>query len=151
MRRQPRGLREPSGEKGKRGTELTSETCRMRAMSSASASGTVFSTESYVHIEWAWLTFLAIQVALAISFLLGIIVQTAVWNVKVLKGSPMAALFAISAESKAYLEEREQAPLDSSGGSSQGTEMARKLQNTTCRFRPGERGWTLEVENRGDG
>ncbi len=115
-------------------------------MSSASASGTVFATESYVHIEWAWLTFLAIQVALAISFLLGIIVQTAVWNVKVLKGSPTAALFALSAESKAYLEE-EQAPIDSSGGSGQG---ARRLQNTTCRFRPGERGWTLEVENRGD-
>ena len=120
-------------------------------MSSASASGTVFATESYVHIEWAWLTFLAIQVVLAISFLLGIIVQTAVWNVKVLKGSPTAALFAISAEDKAYLEEREHAPLDSSGGSGPGAEMARKLQNTTCRFRPGESGWILEVENRGDG
>jgi hypothetical protein len=120
-------------------------------MSSATASGTVLSTETYVHVEWAWLTFLAIQVALSISFLLGIMVQTAVWNVKVLKGSPTAALFAISAEGKAYLEARDHVVLDSSRGGDQGAEITRKLQNTTCRFRPGERGWTLEVENREDG
>jgi len=68
-------------------------------------------------------------------------VQTAVWNVKVLKGSPTAALFALSAQDKAYLEERERV----------GGEIARTLQSINCRFRPGERGWTLEVSKREDG
>ncbi|KAH6845314.1 hypothetical protein B0I37DRAFT_312822 [Chaetomium sp. MPI-CAGE-AT-0009] len=120
---------------------------RMRAMSSASASGTVFATESYVHIQWAWLTFLAIQVALSVSFLLGIMIQTAVWNVKILKGSSTAVLLAISADEKAYLEERENLFFDSD----EGAEMSRKLKSITYRFRPGERGWSLEADKREDG
>jgi hypothetical protein len=116
-------------------------------MSSASASGTVLATESYVHVRWAWLTFLAIQIVLAVSFLLGIMVQTAVWNVKILKGSSTAALLAISAHDKAYLEERENLFLD--GG--QESEMARKMKTIACRFRPGERGWGLELGKREDG
>ena len=116
-------------------------------MSSASASGTVFATESYVHIQWSWLTFIAIQVALSVSFLLGIMIQTVVWNVKILKGSSTAALLAISADEKAYLEERENMFLDSSDR----TETSRKLKTITCRFRPGERGWGLEADKREDG
>ncbi|KAK4043715.1 hypothetical protein C8A01DRAFT_32244 [Parachaetomium inaequale] len=122
----------------------TSLTNTMRAMSSASASGTVLSTETYVHIRWAWLTFLAIQIVLSVSFLVGIMVQTAVWNVKILKGSSTAALLAISADDKAYLEERENLFLD--GGPE--SEMARKMKTITCRFRPGERGWGLELGKR---
>lgn len=120
-------------------------------MSSSSATGTVLATESYVQVRWAWLTFLVIQVALSISFLLGIMVQTAVWNVKVLKGSPTAALFAISAQDKAYLEDREHVTLDNSRSGRPRGEMASELQSITCRFRPGERGWTLEVGKREDG
>jgi hypothetical protein len=116
-------------------------------MSSASASGTVFATESYVHIQWAWLTFLAIQVALSISFLLGIMIQTAVWDVKILKGSSTAALLAISANEKAYLEERENMFLDND----EAAEMSRKLKTITYRFRPGERGWSLEADKRENG
>ncbi|KAH6650091.1 hypothetical protein F5144DRAFT_588664 [Chaetomium tenue] len=119
----------------------------MRVMSSASASGTVFATESYVHIQWAWLTFLAIQVALSVSFLLGIMIQTAVWNVKILKGSSTAALLAIPADEKAYLEERENMFLDNG----ERTETSRKLKTITCRFRPGERGWSLEADKRENG
>ncbi|AEO54060.1 hypothetical protein MYCTH_2296147 [Thermothelomyces thermophilus ATCC 42464] len=119
----------------------------MRAMSPASATGTVLTTESYVHVQWAWLTFLAIQVALAVSFLFGIMVQTAVWDVKILKGSPEAALLAISADEKAYLESREDMFL----GNGQGSETTRKMSNITCRFRLGERGWGLELGKREDG
>jgi hypothetical protein len=114
-------------------------------MSPASATGTVLTSESYVHIQWAWLTFLAIQVVLAVSFLIGIMVQTAVWNVKILKGSPTAALLAISADDKAYLEERESVFIDSSCHNGRDSETRQRLQSATCRFRPGERGWTLEL------
>lgn len=114
-------------------------------MSPASETGIVLATESYVHIRWAWLTFLAIQVVLSVSFLVGIMVQTAVWNVKILKASPTAALLAISADDKAHLEARDDMLLDSSHGGGQESEMARKLQGITCRFRPGERGWALDL------
>jgi hypothetical protein len=117
-------------------------------MSPVSASGIVLATESYVHIRWAWLTFLAIQVALSVSFLVGIMVQTAVWNVKILKASPTAPLLALSADDKAYMEARENMLLDSSHGGGQESEMARKLQGITCRFRPGERGWALELSKK---
>jgi hypothetical protein len=130
---------------------LTLALFSIRAMSTASASGIVLSTEPYVHIRWAWLTFLAIQVILAISFLLGIMVQTAVWDVKVLKGSIMAPLFALSAHDKAYLEEREDLFLDASRDESPGDEMTAKLQTITARFRPRERGWTLELSKRENG
>lgn len=116
-------------------------------MGSASESGAVSTTESYVHIQWAWLTFLAIQVALGLSFLLGIMVQTAVWNVKILKGSSTAALFAIPADKKAYLEEHENMSLDMDW-ESRGSQ---KLKTITCRFRPQERGWSLEADKREDG
>ena len=120
-------------------------------MSSTTETGTVLATESYVRIKWAWLSFLAIQIVLCIGFLLGIMLQTAVWNVKILKGSSTAALFAISADDKAYLEEREHVTLDSSGGSEHGPEMKRKLRAITCRFMTGEKGWALGLGKREDG
>ncbi|KAK4132541.1 hypothetical protein BT67DRAFT_385179, partial [Trichocladium antarcticum] len=122
----------------------------IRARSSTSETGIVLSTESYVHIRWAWLSFLAIQLVLSVSFLLGIMIQTAVWNVKVLKGSPTAALLAISADDKAYLEEREHTLLDSSRGE-HARERARELRAITCRFVGGDMGWTLDLSKREDG
>jgi hypothetical protein len=120
-------------------------------MNSTFETGTVLATESYVHIEWAWLTFLAIQVVLSLSFLLGIMVQTAVWNVKIVKGSSTATLLAIPSRDKAYLEEREHVVLDGSRLGVAGAEMTRKLQNLSCRFRPGERGWNLDLARREEG
>jgi hypothetical protein len=130
---------------------LTLDFFSIRAMSTASASGTVLSTETYVRIRWAWLTFLAIQVILAISFLLGIMVQTAVWDVTVLKGSIMAPLLALSADDKAYLEEQENLILDASRDGNPGDKMTGKLQTITARFRPRDRGWTLELSKRENG
>jgi hypothetical protein len=122
----------------------------IRARSSTSEIGIVLATESYVHIRWAWLSFLAIQLALSVSFLLGIMIQTAVWNVKILKGSSTAALLVISADDKAYLEEREHILLDNSRSEHE-VEMARKLRAITCRFMSGNRGWTLNLGKREDG
>ena len=119
----------------------------IRAMSSTSGvvTGTVLATESYVRVRWAWLSFLAIHVCLTASFLLGIIVQTAVWDVKVLKGSPTAALLAISAGDKEILEEQG-ILLDAPRSGEH--DLKRKLQTITCRFQPGERGWTLRLGKR---
>lgn len=120
-------------------------------MSLTSETGTVLATESYIHIRWAWLSFLAVQVVLSASFLLGIIIQTAVWRVKILKGSSTAALLAISADDKVYLEEREHMFIHSSRGAGQTAEMKRQLQTVTCRFRAGGRGWSLGLSKKEDG
>ncbi|KAK3310477.1 uncharacterized protein B0T15DRAFT_507150 [Chaetomium strumarium] len=101
---------------------------QIRAMSSTSETGTVLATESYVHVQWAWLSFLAIQIALSVSFLLGIMVQTAVWNVKILKGSSAAALLAIPPDDRTYLEDQENIFLDESRAANTGSQMTRKLQ-----------------------
>lgn len=133
------------------GCDANCQLCsRIRAMSSTSETGIVLATESYVHIQWVWLTFFAIQVILAAGVLLGIMVQTAVWDVKVLKGSSTAALFAISANDKAYLEDRESLFLGDSQGNDKG-QIFRKLRAITARFGAGERGWTLGLGGREDG
>ncbi|KAK4128919.1 hypothetical protein N657DRAFT_668058 [Parathielavia appendiculata] len=123
----------------------------IRAMSSASAKGTVLSRETYVHVQWGWLTFLAVQVALVVSFLLGIMVQTTVWDVKTVKGSIVASLLALSADDKAYLQEQENVFLDSSRNGCLGDEVTDKLQTITARFRPCDRGWALELGKRENG
>ncbi|KAK4105371.1 hypothetical protein N658DRAFT_512835 [Parathielavia hyrcaniae] len=120
-------------------------------MGSASTNGIVFSTETYVHIRWCWLTFLAIQVALVVSFLLCIMVQTAVWDVKIVKGSTMTSLLALTADDKAYLEQQEHVFLDGSRNGGLGDEGAVKLQTITARFRPRDRGWALELGKRDNG
>ncbi|KAJ4295934.1 hypothetical protein N0V88_004636 [Collariella sp. IMI 366227] len=121
----------------------------IRAMSSSTETGIVLATESYVHIQWAWLIFLAIQVVLTAGVLLGIMVQTAVWDVKVLKGSSTAALFAISANDKGHLENGESVFLRDSQDNDKGR-ISRKLRAITARFEPGERGWTLGLGRRED-
>lgn len=120
-------------------------------MSSTSETGVVLATESHVHIRWAWLSFLAIQVVLSVSFLLGIMIQTAVWKVQILKGSPTAALLAISAEDKAYLEEREHVFLGSSRGSEQSEGAKHKLQAITGRFTTRDGGWSLRLRKKDEG
>ncbi|KAK3945409.1 hypothetical protein QBC46DRAFT_433768 [Diplogelasinospora grovesii] len=43
-------------------------------------------SEVYVRVVWGWVTVLAVQVALGVLFLVGVMVQTLVWNVPVIKG-----------------------------------------------------------------
>jgi hypothetical protein len=121
-------------------------------MSPAMETGVVLARETYVHVEWAWLSFLALQMAMAASFLLGIMIQTAVWKVKIVKDSAMATLLALPPGDRAYLEEQAHLSVDGSRGSNEHTtDMTQNLQAVTCRFRTGERGWALGLSKREDG
>ncbi|CAP69497.1 uncharacterized protein PODANS_1_11590 [Podospora anserina S mat+] len=58
-----------------------------------------------ISIHWPYLSFLIIQVSATVIFLLGIMIQTAVWDVPVLKGDQLAGLVAVSSTDKARLED----------------------------------------------
>lgn len=107
--------------------------------------GTTLIGETYFHIQWAWLAFLIAQVALSALFLVGIMIQTAVWKVPVIKGSGSAAatLLALSAEDRARLEGLSTAATHR--GIHVDGDFYRRLQRVSCRFRPREPGWGLEV------
>ncbi|KAK4181704.1 hypothetical protein QBC36DRAFT_296423 [Triangularia setosa] len=81
-----------------------------------------------IAIHWPYLSFLIIQISGTVIILLGIIVQTAVWDVPVLKGDSLAGLLAVSSTDKARLEdhleniedERENATVDKETGEEMG-------------------------------
>ncbi len=89
--------------------------------------------------------FLAAQVSLTAVFLVSIIAQTAVWKVKVLKGSTLATLFAIGAEDKVLLERQKLGIVDD------GTEMGRQARRIRGKFSIGNRGWVLDLGRHGTG
>ncbi|KAK1837182.1 hypothetical protein QBC39DRAFT_325960 [Podospora conica] len=64
-----------------------------------SSAGTELLPETYIRVRFAWLVFVAAQVALSVAFLAGIVVQTAAWDVEVVKGggSATAVMMAVSA------------------------------------------------------
>lgn len=101
--------------------------------------------ESYVHIRWPWISFLAAQVVLSAAFLLGVMVQTAVWQVKVVKGagSAMTTLLALSPADRERLSLVSAAGVTSTLGN--GAETAQRLEGVQCRFKLEGGGWVLEV------
>ncbi|KAK4201795.1 hypothetical protein QBC40DRAFT_222657 [Triangularia verruculosa] len=73
------------------------------------SSGTPLTTQAgnnrIIAIHWPYLVFFIIQVSCTVVFLLGIMIQTAVWDVPVLKADSLASLLAISSTDKARLED----------------------------------------------
>ncbi|KAK0730393.1 hypothetical protein B0H67DRAFT_478915, partial [Lasiosphaeris hirsuta] len=130
---------------------------RSAAAPTAFATGVTLSTESFVHIRWPWLAFLAVQVAMTIGFVVGVIVQTAVWKVAIVKGSgsAMATLLALSPGDRARLGQDEVGvvvPDRSARGNVEDTTATRKLHSAKARFRLGDRGWRMELAfDEGDG
>lgn len=95
-------------------TEANFEINRLRASPNAGgrvilASGTATTPggtgDRVISIHWPYLSFLIIQVSATVIFLLGIMIQTAVWDVPVLKGDQLAGLVAVSSTDKARLED----------------------------------------------
>ena len=128
----------------------------MRALGTREV-GVSLATESYIHIKWPFITFLAAQLTLFAVFLFGLVIQTAVWKVPVAKGSALAMLFAVTAEDKALLEQQQQLVGDDTDGGLVSIDQAvhpktrRKLmQDMTCKLKLGDRGWSLNLSKRGE-
>ncbi|KAL8760223.1 MAG: hypothetical protein Q9199_000246 [Rusavskia elegans] len=60
---------------------------------SGPAYGTAWTSETYLHVRWAWLAFPATLILLASCFLLGVILETAYRDILVWKSSNIALLF----------------------------------------------------------
>lgn len=59
---------------------------------------------TYVTVRWGWISFIAVQIALTIAFLLGVVVHTAKLDMDVVKSSNLAELFASGLEEQAGRE-----------------------------------------------
>jgi len=92
-------------------------------------------------VRWGFLACLVLQVAISTAFLVGVIVQTAVRRVAILKSSAAALMFALTAEDKATVEREN--PAASAAGDGL---VAGSLNNVTGKFGPRpERGWVLSL------
>lgn len=60
---------------------------------SGPAYGTAWTSETYLHVRWAWLAFPATLILLASCFLLGVILETSYRDILVWKSSNIALLF----------------------------------------------------------
>ncbi|TLS28593.1 hypothetical protein PpBr36_00847, partial [Pyricularia pennisetigena] len=99
--------------------------------------------ETYISIRWGWFAFLVVQVVLAAGFLGGVIMETILLDVRVLKSSALAGMFAVSAEDRKLLE------VEGIGRVHEGHVMATAIKADGIRGRfvcSGEReGWVLDL------
>ncbi|KAK4162125.1 hypothetical protein QBC43DRAFT_88083 [Cladorrhinum sp. PSN259] len=140
----------------------------IRSSSSSSSTsiiqGTPLTPTPRIKILWPFISFLTLQIFLVTIFLLGIMVQTAVWDVVVLKGGDaLHTLLAVSADDKGRMEDQGYLDVIMAGKGKQQTveeEGGKKLNSLRARFRKGSRGsgdssgvfggsWGLEVVGRG--
>jgi len=71
-----------------------------RALNSFSVQGSALVVETFVHVRWGWITYMASEILLAIVFLCVTVVYTRRLNMKVLKSSPLATLLALNDEAR---------------------------------------------------
>ncbi|KAI6371362.1 hypothetical protein MCOR25_003970 [Pyricularia grisea] len=99
--------------------------------------------ETYISIRWGWFAFLVVQVVLAAAFLGGVIMETILLDVRVLKSSALAGMFAVSAEDRKLLE------AEGIGRVDEGHVMASAIKADGIRGRfvcSGDReGWVLDL------
>ncbi|KAK4216573.1 hypothetical protein QBC37DRAFT_337604 [Rhypophila decipiens] len=90
-------------------TESTRGDIEGATAASTLVNGTPLLPVTAIKIHYPLMTFLTVQVLLSVAFLVGIIVQTAVWGVPVLKGSSSSldTLLAIGPRERAVLEEED--------------------------------------------
>lgn len=79
-------------------------------------------------------------------------IQTAVWDVIILKASPLPSLLVLGADEKSRMEDQDLYLImnggggntKSGGGPKEKIVEEKQLRNTRARFRSGDRGWGLE-------
>lgn len=121
---------------------LPSNENRLRSLAGSNQTDTALQIKNFISIRWGYLAFLAIQVVL-----LGVIIESTRLKIEVVKGSALAALFAINAEDKALLEETEE-DADSINSNSMNS-WAAMAKRVSVKLVQGERGWRFGLMGRG--
>ncbi|EON98309.1 hypothetical protein UCRPA7_6185 [Phaeoacremonium minimum UCRPA7] len=104
--------------------------------------GTVFITETYVCVQWAWLVCVAAQIMMSAVFVVGVMIQTSVWKVKVVKSSALATMLALNTEDKGRLER------ENMGQVTEPRTMSTRLRSAKAKFSLQEDGsWSLNLDS----
>jgi len=103
--------------------------------------GTNWAQVTFVEIRWGWLTFLAVELVLAVVFLVATAVYTRRHGVQVLKSSALATFFAPAEDCRAAI-----------GGVGGGVgDMKKKARGAYVRFTGSEMVLTDRADGEGDG
>lgn len=76
---------------------------RTRPFWGSPSTGTPYNLQSYVHVQWGWLTFLLVLLASSFAFLLATIIKSKRANVDIIRSSALAAMCGLSEESKGFM------------------------------------------------
>lgn len=115
-------------------------TCSIRELGTAEI-GTVFITETFVCVKWAWLACVAAQIMMSVIFVVGVMIQTSIWKVKVVKSSALATMLAFNADDKGRLER------ENMGQVTEPRTMSTRLRSAKARFSLQEDGsWSLNLD-----
>lgn len=116
-------------------------TCSIRGQGTTEI-GTVFITETYVCVQWAWLVCVAAQIMMSAVFVVGVMIQTSVWKVKVVKSSALATMLALNTEDKGRLER------ENMGQVTEPRTMSTRLRSAKAKFSLQEDGsWSLNLDS----
>ncbi|CZR66586.1 uncharacterized protein PAC_16487 [Phialocephala subalpina] len=102
------------------------------------ATGSSFTTQAYVKVSWAWLSFLLVLLTSSFAFLLATIIKTRAAKVDVMRSSALATMCGLSVETKAYM-----GPIEVGGGT------LAKAEGLRVRLQGGAMGWSLEGRGAG--
>ncbi|KAH8669548.1 hypothetical protein BGZ60DRAFT_407752 [Tricladium varicosporioides] len=114
---------------------------RTRPFWGSPATGTPYNPQSYVHVQWGWLTFLLTLLVSSFAFLLATIIKSKRAKVDIIRSSALAAMCGLSEESKGFM-----GPIELNG--KDGT--LEKAGNLRVRLMGGDggngigKGWTLK-------
>jgi hypothetical protein len=101
--------------------------------------GIPFANETFIQVEWAWLSLLIGLAFISFVFLLATIVKSAFARVQVMRSDPLAVLTVLDADARARM-----GATGLRGGSEGRTKKAHDLR---VRLRKREGGWTLDSVN----
>ena len=71
-----------------------------RSINSFAVQGSTLVQETFVHVRWGWIGYMAFEIVLAAIFLCLTVLYTRKLDVRVLKSSPLATLLALNDETR---------------------------------------------------
>lgn len=109
------------------------------ALNSTFIQGTPFTSETFIHVRWAWLSLLIGLAALSLVFLLATIVETNLANVEAMRSDPLAGVTILDAEAKTYM-----------GAAAPQKWTASRAERLMVRLGRREGGWSLRPVGEGE-
>jgi len=101
--------------------------------------GTAFAMETFIQVQWAWLSLLVGLAFVSLIFLFATILQSTFAKVQVMRSDPLAVLTVLDAEARARMGPTAVRVVSDS--------REKKAHDLKVRLRKREGGWTLDTVN----